>query len=557
MADVSQTTDFTDIQQAYVVSQPTIQEWTNNTAFYVLYPNYYFSFANRWLRRWLGWYDGYVWGVHDGSGGLLSTRIGTTLVKRLTQQIYGGGIMFNSEDTGELAKEALSKINYWSRMTSFASKVQTAIEFAGAGGTCAIKTNAARNKTINMKNDLWVEVFRADRFYADIDYRGNVVKARFLINKFTNAVPNRTEEHFYICEERFFDTNEIGELRPYTIYKIFRVTGDVANLDVPLQSGRSMGFTELPKDVQTAIKEEYGVLRLNEKQLLPFEDLGVDILKFTNVISNLPDLQFGESLLAPIQTYLFQYDYLFSCMNTDMYLGRGRVLVPKWMQKPKGGKPNVEQNWNSGLDSFLYTQYDTIDGEQQKPVPVQFDLRSDEWVKIRNNLLESMATALGISPSTIASYLNDISARTAREISSEESSTTLFVETKRDLMKSVFNKIIERVLRYYGYAQDVSIKFSKAGQTNTSVLIENTKAKYESGLQSLETSVKELNPDMTPEQIEQEIIKIKKDKEESLKNQQSDLFGNLKYDDNDGDFVNEETNTNGENSRTELASTTD
>jgi len=561
MAEVSQTTNFTDIQQAYVVSQPTIQEWTNNTSFYVLYPKYYFSFANRWLRRWLGWYDGYVLGVHDGTGGLLSTRIGTTLVKRLTQQIYGGGLLFEAQDKGENGKKALEKINSYNRATNFSSKIQMAMEFAGAGGTCAIKANVSKAKKIDLKNDIWYDAFRADRFYADIDFKGEVVRARFLVNKFTNTVPNmKTEEHFYICEDRYYKKEclgelEYGELKPYAEYKVIRVSGDVAMLDVPLQSQRSLGFSELPKEVQNSIKEEYGVLELNKPQLLPFEDLGVDIMRFTNFISNLPDLQFGESLLAPIQTYLFMYDYMYSCFNTDLYLGRGRVMVPKWMQKPRGEKPNQAPNWNAGLDSFLYTQYDTIDGEQQKPLPVQFELRSTDWVTTRNNLLEAMATALGISPSTIASYLSDNTVRTAREISSEESSTTLYIESKRDLMKNVINRCIKRVLRYYGIAEDVTVKFSKAGQTNISVQTENVIKKVGAGVMSLREAIQALNSDWTTEQVDTELIRIQEDKKNQQATQQSELFGNLNYNESDGDFVNETSNSNSEKAKTELAGT--
>lgn len=543
MAEVSQTTKFTDIQQAYVVNQPTIQEWTNNTSFYVLYPKYYFSFANRWLRRWLGWYDGYVWGVHDGSGGLLSTRIGTTLVKRLTQQIYGGGLLYETTEDSVESKSAVDLINQYARKTNFANKIQTAIEFAGAGGTCAIKTNVAKSQSIGLKNDLWTEVFRADRFYADIDFKGEVTKARFLINKFTNTVPSKTEEHFYIREDRFYQRERLGELeygdlKPYAEYKVIRVSGDVANLDVPLQSGRSLGFSELPKDIQKSIKEEYGVLDLNKPQLLPFLDLGVDILKFTNFISNLPDLQFGESLLAPIQTYLFMYDYMYSCFNTDLYLGRGRVLVPKWMQKPKGERPNQNVNWNAGLDSFLYTQYDTIDGEQQKPIQMQFDLRSGDWVTNRNNLLEAMATSLGISPSTIASYLSDNTVRTAREISSEESSTTLYIEAKRDLMKYAINNCINRILKYYGVTADITVKFSKAGQTNTTLLIENVGKKLSAKIMSRQEAIQEVNSDWSTEQVLAELERIKADEKLAQSNQQSELFGNLQYNDKVGDLVN-------------------
>lgn len=552
--EVSKVTKFTDVQEAYVLSQPTISEWTNNTSFYVLYPKYYYSFANRWLRRWLGWYDGFVQGVHDGSGGLLSTRIGTTLVRRIASQIYGGGLIFEQEDECVNGKDALDKVNYWVRMTNFGTKIKNAIEFATAGGTCAIKTNVSKSKGINEKNDLWIDIFRADRMYLDFDFKGKVVRGRFLVNKYTNTVPSKKECHFYIVEDRYYEKNKLGEMRPYAEYKIFQVTGDVANLDVPLQSGRSLGITELPKDVQRAITEEYGILDLNKKQLLPFTDLGVDVMKYSEFISNLPDLQFGESLLAPIQTYLFMYDYMYSCFNTDLYLGRGRVLVPKWMQKPKGGKP-AEQNWNNGLDSFMYTQYETINGEQQKPIPVQFDLRAQDWVTTRNNLLEAMSTAIGMSPSTIASYLNDNTIRTAREVSSSESSTTLLVETKRALIIEPINSVIDRMLHYYSFPVDVTAKFSKSGQTNTSLQIEDIINKLNAGLISLESALKELNSDMSSDQIKQELVRIKQDKQEKQDQQQSELFGDMKFNDEDGDFVNEKVDRNSEETKPELAST--
>ena len=45
-------------------------------------------------------------------------------------------------------------------MTGFNTKIKTAIEFA-AGGTCALKTNVSKSKSINEKNDVWIDVFQS------------------------------------------------------------------------------------------------------------------------------------------------------------------------------------------------------------------------------------------------------------------------------------------------------------------------------------------------------------------------------------------------------------
>lgn len=547
MDDVSRTTEFSRIHEAFVSSQPVLTEWTNNTSFYVMYPTYYQSFANLFLRKWLGWYDGYVQGIHNSNGGLLSTRIGTTIVRRLSQQVTGGGLLYEVTKDNVEGNKALDFIsNEWASDTDFSNVVSQAIEFAGAGGTSAIKLNTSANK------ELWAESFRADSFYLNISPKGDVKKAKFLINKFTRTVPNTKEsQNFYIVEERYYRENELGETRPYVEYNVYRTSGQVTSQDVSPKMSRGLTFSEIPADIVKVIKDEYGTLELRKPQLIPFRDLGVYALKWTKSISNLPQMQYGESLLATIQSYLFMYDYMYSSFNTDMYLGRGRVYVPKHLQNPN--KPRGT-NYNQGLDSFLFTKVDGTSNEYNKLIEaMQFDLRSSEWVTNRNNLLESMATAIGISPSTIASYLNDISARTAREISSEESSTTLFVEAKRELFKVVINKLLKTVLNYYGFQDEIKIRFSKAGQTNTTLLIENTTKKLNAGLISKYSAIKEVNPDFNEEQLDTEIKMIESDQREAQQQQQSDLFGS-EFNDNQGDFVDEPNSFSGEDTDTDKAS---
>ena len=526
----------------YTNNQPLLLEWTNHSAFYSVYPTRLYPFAQNWLRKWFQWYDGFVPEVHLGKNGIISTGLATTLVNRLADQVNGSGVLFAKKNDNDESDEALTFLSSkYEDETNLSEDIHKAITLAAAGGTSYIKLNIDKN------NKLWQDVWRADQCYCDFDFKGNVTRAKFLIAKYIKAIPNKSEDNqnFYIVEERFranktdikeyvranakkikrlelYPTLELGE--PYVVYKVFRLTGVITseNLD-GIEIGRPINWEELPEDIKTSIRDNYGDVKLNVPKKIALPSLGVYTFKWTEYIHNLPELPFGESAIDRVQAYLFEYDMMNSCMNTDFYLGRGRVIVPKQMQSPTNKKDTT--NYNEGLDSFYFTklEYNSID--DQKPVPIQFDIRSNEWIQSRNHILEAIATAIGISPSTIASYLNDNSNRTAREISSEESATALFVENKRKLMTKPINDLIGDILIYNEYTQEVVVKFSKSGQTNVTLLTENVTKQYQAGLISKYQAVKELNPDMAEDELQEEIKRI--DQEEEQRNSMFDDTANF------------------------------
>ena len=329
---------------------------------------------------------------------------------------------------------------------------------------------------------------------------------------------------YYLVEERYFVDFPLEKKVPVVEYKVYRLNGQIENFNLNGASIVGLDWEDIHKSIRKAIKEDYGDIQLNKPNRLPFDkDLGCRILKLTDGISNLPQVQFGESLLANIMSYLYSYDYYFSCLNTDMYLGRGRVMVPKGLT---GNKKNT--GYNSGLDDFLYTKVEYQTTEDKKLEAIQFDLRSEEWKNIRNNLIESMATALGISVSTLASYLNDGSNRTAREVSAEEKSTALFVEEARRLLEKPINDILRLVLRYYGYIDDVKIRWSKAGMTNISLLTTTLNEAVNGGLVSRRKAFAMWNFDDDEQQIQAGYEEMLKEKEEEER-KKNEMFGSMDF----------------------------
>ena len=548
------------------VNFPTDNEITSRSVFYATYPTYLRPFAMHWIKRWLQWFDGKVEGVHDNTGNVISTRLASTLCQKVAQQIFGGGLLFskkNNTETPEGQKAEEDAITFisgdYNDEIALDENVAQAILLATAGGTSFIVEN------VDAESNLWLSVYRIDEGYFNINYKGQVSEARMINSKYVDAVGNE-RRHFILVEERAKGTEKArkeynkkygerakrGEVpfydvdKYYATYKIYETTGIVTQDALSTALGRSIGWSEVPERVRNQIKEQFKDLEIDRPYKLPFDRIGIVPFKYTKGVDNLPNLPYGQSMLQNIMTYLYLYDYAHGAMNTDFYLGRGRVLAKKSLQNPD----NKNQNgvWNNAIDSFLFTPYEGQATDEQKPVPVQFELRANDWETIKNNLLESIAMTIGISPSTIAGWLNDGSNRTAREISSEESSTALLVESKRKLLTRSINELINDILQFNGYEECVEVKFSKSGETNTSLLLENTTNAYNSGLKSLYASVKAINPDMSEDEVMQEIERIKQDTKDKQATNPLDFFN-----DGEGAFNEQEENSEGEGTQTELA----
>lgn len=512
------------------VANQKLFQWVNNQDFYALIPEPYYAFYNNWVRSWLYWYDGYVPWVHGGAQGILSTGIGTMLVNRTADNVFGGNLMFSNsrkpkirvqKEDGKSVGSALDFItNNWTKEVDFRTRIKRGIRYAFAGGFSLLKLN-------NSGGALWLDSLRADRFFVDLDGRGTIRKVVSIASVYERSTPdkNGSKPRYVLCEERRYE--QIGLFSqeiPVVEYKIYQTNAPINYFSI---TDNYVRWEDLPKDVRKAFKSEYGG-RINEpKALNGFEDLGCYLLRGSDDVSNVPQINLGESLLANVMTYLYEYDFYNTCFNTDMYLARGRVLVPKGMQSPQAiaSARNVMAQYgntqNAGLDDFLYTKVESTNPDGQKPEAIQFALRSAEWKEARNMLLESISTSIGLSVSTLASYLSDGSNRTAREVSAEESATTLFIENARRRFENPINSLLKTVLRYYGYIDDVEIRWSRAGMTNVTVLVDTLTKAVQGGLISQESAHSAYNYDNDEEQNAEDFAKVL----EAQRQQNNTLFG--------------------------------
>ena len=518
---------FADWQGASAFNTYWQYSYVNRAAYYANIRGEFYEYMYRWVQNYLWWYDGWVPYFHNNAQGIFSTKIATALVNGAAKKVVGGRLFFKTKNrqthlekdaNGEyVVNKALSFITSdWSIRSNFHREVKKAIKFAAAGGTSLLKLD-------KRKGELCVKALRIDSFYPTIGASGELLAVTCFIKDFTNISfvgKQQRFENYYVVESRYFGDYKTAEgklLRnvPLVEYQIKKTTGSVTTGQDYSAQGENIRFASLPNAIRSSIGSAFNGIQFDKPILLPFVDsLGAELVHWTDCISALPELPFGESLLTNIMPYLQSYDYYWSAFNTDMYLGRGRVLVDKPMQSPMAKNSNAQ--YNSGLDSMMFTklQSNGASTEPMEPVPIQFDLRSSSWTEIRTMIIQNIAINTGLNLASIASFLNDTNAaKTAREISTEESETALFVDDKRELMEKPINKILRLVTLFYGFKDEVVLRWSSAGLSNVYARAEIISQGVSAGWLSLKKAIQMFNQDDDEYQLQEEFDNIKNDKE--------------------------------------------
>ncbi len=442
--------------------------WINNEQFYALVPHPYRDYYFRFIKKFFYWYDGFNPQFHNTQSGMFSSRIAYTILHKLAQQTVGSKLMF--DDEGEPDKNSfthhgktynsLEWIEHWSDDNLFDTKIVQAVEWAFAGGDSTIKLDSDGETLIPT-------VLRKDTYFFDTDFRGEVSAWTGLIYTYTKMTrqsgDNAEPQYFYLLEDRQYNENGVPQYR----LSIKKGSGNLANARTVDTTPETVPFNRLPRDVSHKFKKDYPNTKLGEWLNLPLEDLGIYILKASESVSFLPAVSGGESLLSNQIHNLMSYDFYWSSMMTNLYTARDKLIVPQHMQTPDfQNSAGYGQNQFNGWDDFIMTKVPYTNPEDNKPI--LFSPPIKDWEKVRNNILQTMAMDYGVDERTISSAIVPNSEKpTAREISSDEHTTTVFVEGKQKLIKNTIDKILMCVLKFNDFKDEkVVVKFSKAGLTN-------------------------------------------------------------------------------------------
>ena len=449
--------------------------------FYQLVPTEFKQYYLYYVRLCMNWYQGYVPEFHDPRNGIFSTRIANSIVKELTKLIVGGKVFFGNKylekNPKDLVNPTLREFNEWSDMYSFQEFVKRLVEYTIAGGTAAIVMN------INHDRDLVPKVLRIDQFFHQTNFTGEVVAYTGFIKSYTADITNgdgrdKTSNNYYLLETRGYNDKE----QPFMKIVVKQGLSSVVSAqDFDPNEAITLDWEQLPKLIKRKIKHDYGDnfkigVEVPISETIP--NLGVIISKLS-ATNTIPEVDLGESALANVISYMIAYEQSFAEMITDLYLARGKVLLPQAMRNPTD--PN--NSYYSDLDGMLFTKMPYQGENEQKPISIQFELRAEEWTKIRNNLAESIASAIGVSGSDIFSFLRDAtgSSKTATQIASEAQKTISYIEEKRAIFSQSLNTFIKIWKDYYNKEDEFEVKFSSQNHVNMLVTTEQVRVMNEIG----------------------------------------------------------------------------
>lgn len=405
--------------------------YINNT-FYLLAPEYYYSFYAIYLNRCLAAYDGWVNGFHNTNSGLVPQRMLQSIATGLNNMLFAHGIDF----TGE--KAAYDFAVEWAKKSKFYKTLKKAHKFAIAGGTSLLKLN-------RKDKELFASAHRIDTFFADIDATGRIVSVKVFFDAIHNTnKTTQTQEHYGICEERYF--NEKGKACVRTsVYKAG------ANLQTEVQSRPSsfsskVNWVELPPEVKEYVKAHFPSVVVDKEQYLPFaHSLGCYLLKFTDDIPQIPNTPFGQPIGDILFTENFQYDQMKYFEKNEVDLARARALIPEefW------NKDDPEQS-SRALNERFYQKISSMNSDNDKVTPIQFLLRGTDIRTQKENIYRDISFKLNVSASSIASFLSEgAGARTATEIVNERTKTDTWIMGQINLNAPEINELLRAVMLYY------------------------------------------------------------------------------------------------------------
>lgn len=551
-----------ETQKASSIIVNETYSYINNSLFYALAPAGYYNYFYQQVRRFAQWYDSYVPTFHNAENGIFSTGMAHALVDSICNLIVGSKVMLQNihkETDPNVVNTSLRQAYEWADSCHFTTVLRKAVTYAGALGTSLLKANVKAG-------NIWLEALRMDDFFFETSFDGSLQSVTCLIKSYTDTssrvqqareIKRQTDPTYnsacdmsniyYLVESRYFKeakenvqvvNKKTGEITtvtkkvrvPYVKYSVHQYNGSITNAQMWTPSLQTaLDYRNLPQSIRRLIWKDYSTLPFDVEQRLPFADsLGCTLLRYNGGDGSLPQQPFGQSILKNLIAYCMGFDLQYSYMIRDLYQGKGIVFVAKELQTGIGN-PNAL----SGLDESMYTAIPMLDDKNGKlPIDkVQFDLRVSEWVATRNAIYESIATQLGISPSSIAGYLSDNTARTAKEVTTESTATDNYVEIQRGMLAPYINDLLRVVGAFYGWQDEVGVRWAKSGTNNMDTLIDRILKLKSAGLITQYEALKMYMIDADESEIEEADRRLTKynQQQAAMQAQMSDRMFGLDY----------------------------
>lgn len=505
---------------------------TYNTIVYDYYP--LVSVADRpifWDARYAQeWASGKVSYEHNK---LLSSGIGHTAIDNLNKKILGGKLIYKKGRDTDSAKKTVDFIRKKAKELRI-DELTGSVDLKGlAGGSSYFVLNPAGS-------EVQVDAIGIDQAY--VTFRGfKPVKAKIFIN-FIDDNNGRSigAARYFLVEERYF--KEDG--KPYCINRIYKspipqMEGAYSSFSYGWATDANTEaldvtdvFINNPNAVDLAVYKtikESGLI-FGYEFPLPFKGLGIIHYKTTETSLKHPNSKYGEPVLSSSYDLMWAYDYAFSILAKDLYVGRAMTFIPDTLN---GNQVVENQMTDEQYASAFYTRqmplpsiFDdefikipNFDMDYQQPTTVQFDIRSDKIKTAMDTIATKIAQNVGIDPVSLISDMTPTNeTKTAFEVSNEASIPNTTILRKRELLQQALNELIDELCNFYNKSsEDVMVCFPPLEELNKTLTADYiVKLRSVQGM-STEMLVDLAYKDLTEAEKSEEIDRIKSEEAEKTK----------------------------------------
>lgn len=521
---------------------------TYNTIIYDYFP--LVPIHNRpiyWDARYsMEWATGKVSYEHNH---ILSSGIGMTVIEILSKRILGGELVFKKGKDTEKASKTVDKVKKISYdHLSLNEKLDGGIKKALSGGSAYWSLQQTGDK-------LRLDVLNIDQV-APSFAGDDIYDAKIFINYFDNASEGVYGGYrYFLIERRYYDENGVPTTKN-TIYKSvlpqFIGANEQYNFswrDEVKTEGRELEDLEngLPEHIKHKLEEDGIVLGVAVP--LPFEDLGIYHIKATSADLRHPNSKFGRPVLSGCYDLMWSYDFAYSILNKDLYVGRPITFFPATMngnmmmsqQMSDGELGNLFYQMKANMPSLFddeFVSIPNVSNEYQHPTTVQFDIRAEQLKTAIDTLATMIAHNVGIQPQHLISVMQQQNeTKTATEISSDTSETNLTILSHRRLIQNALNKLINAIAKFYNFdSEDVFITFPPLEDLNKTLTADMIVKLRSVGGMSVERLVDLISKDMSEAEKQEEVERIKNEEKNKV-DLENNLDNDRKEDENENNDI--------------------
>lgn len=357
----------------------------------------------------------------------------------------------------------------------------------------------ARSIMVLYKNNENVEIMSYNLFRHNIKYdaKRNVKEAWIYLTKH-----DEKDYGCIVCEHRYYQKKD-GILKPYQKFVMYGY--DCGKVDYNEVDAIELDSDKIPQ----SLKERFKDVNFDVEKELPFPNLGVYDLRYTKMNSKWLDSDIPEAMFIDAVDNGVTLESSITGKEVEKEIGRGQLLVPEFeqvnttifSQDQAGGR--VLRTINTTYKSPIMKPYPTRSMEDSKPMNVQFDIRSDQWIGQIDNDTERLCACVGISVLDYDPRLLQTGQRTDDEINAMTDITANTVKDFRNLNQAKINQMLTDIATFYNLDTKVSIRWDMAAILNPTKNTQLVKEQLAAGLISRKEAIRRVNPDLTPNEIDE------------------------------------------------------